>query len=107
MFQVGMESRTIFFVRNEIVRRVATQRIDVLLNPEEIAENFRWDLLRKKQVEVQMSAKGKPITNTTLHECLVTFAREEILDEAVKAFCPHCRDFVRAIKQMSLWTVPR
>jgi ubiquitin carboxyl-terminal hydrolase 4/11/15 len=94
-----------FFQRDDIVRRVANERIDALLNPEE-SPNFRWDLLRRKRIDVQMSPKGKRITKTTLTECLINFAREEVLDETNKAFCPHCRDFVRATKKMDLWTVP-
>jgi ubiquitin C-terminal hydrolase len=54
-----------------------------------------------------MSPKGKRISKTTLTDCLENFAHEEVLDEANKAFCPHCRDFVRAAKKMDLWTVPK
>jgi hypothetical protein len=94
------------FQRDDVVLRIATQRIDVLLNPDVIATNFRWDLLRNRNVDVQMSPKGKRITKTTLADTLVNFAREEVLDSANKAFCPHCRDFVRATKKMDIWTVP-
>jgi ubiquitin carboxyl-terminal hydrolase 4/11/15 len=94
------------FQRNEIVKRVATQRIDVRVNPDEMEGAFRWDLVRNTVVDIQMSAKGKRITKTTLGDCLENFAKEEILDESNKAFCPHCREFVKAAKKMDIWTVP-
>jgi ubiquitin carboxyl-terminal hydrolase 4/11/15 len=94
------------FEKDEVVLRIASQRIDVLLNPDEIADAFRWDLLRNVTGEIRTSAKGKRITKTTLSECLLNFAREEILDEANPAFCPRCRTLVRASKKMDIWTVP-
>jgi hypothetical protein len=91
---------------NDVLPGIATQRVNILLNPDVIAARFRWDLLRNWITDVQMSTQGKRITKTTLADCLENFALEEVLDMANKAFCPHCREFVRAAKKMDLWTVP-
>jgi hypothetical protein len=95
------------FSRDENVLRVTNNRIDVIVNPDVLTDNFRWDLMKKTVTSLDEESKEKRIKKTNLYECLQRFCEDEILDDENKAFCRHCRDFFRAHKQMTLWTVPR
>jgi hypothetical protein len=42
----------------------------------------------------------------TLEDCFAFFSELETLDENNEWFCPHCREFVRATKQVGIWSLP-
>jgi ubiquitin carboxyl-terminal hydrolase 4/11/15 len=95
------------FLRDESLLRVTNNWISIVLNPEVIDVVFRWDLLKKSVTQLEAKAQMQRVTKTNLYECLRKFGEDEILGEENKAFCRHCREFFRAHKQMSLWTVPK
>ncbi|CAF0764881.1 unnamed protein product [Didymodactylos carnosus] len=42
----------------------------------------------------------------TLQQCLSMFIEPEVLGVDDKWYCPHCKEFIQAIKQMSVWRLP-
>lgn len=43
----------------------------------------------------------------SIQECLEMFGREEVLGKDNEWFCPKCKDFVEAKKQMKLYKAPK
>jgi ubiquitin carboxyl-terminal hydrolase 4/11/15 len=51
--------------------------------------------------------QDRPSYGVTLERCFEWFSVCEVLDEQNKWYCPSCKQFVRAKKQMEVWSVPK
>lgn len=99
--------RSQVFEKNKIFPFILTKTIKITLNPAFMKDyyGFNWNnLLRPvKNVEPKNTESVAP----TLENCIKQFCVPTVLDENNMWYCPHCKQFVRANKKTSIWSLPR
>jgi len=68
------------------------------------AASQRWN--HKTAVSVARTEEKKQKSELTLDSCLSEFSRQEKLDADNTWYCPTCKEFKEATKQVDLWSLP-
>ena len=82
--------------------------VHVYVNPCAIDERFArlmWQLDQCRRLGKTLLSRMD--TEISLSQCFESFTQEETLDKDNEWHCPKCRQFVRARKTTSIWTVPK
>jgi ubiquitin C-terminal hydrolase len=95
------------FRRNKKTRFISDRPITAVVNTNfcNSSNGFNWARLRR-DVAVQPVSE-LVINRPTLESCLTKFGECQVLDENNQWFCPVCREFVCAEKQMTVWSLPK
>lgn len=106
------EILTSFFDRSELFDNskifpfILDKTIKITLNPAYMNDyyGFNWSHLIRPVKDVV--PKNEENVKPTLENCIKQFCLGMVLDENNMWFCPHCREFVRANKKTSIWSLP-
>lgn len=85
---------------------VWTKRGSKLFKHEDYSDPERDETAPDEGVGAEGRWKKKAEPPVKLEACLDLFEKEETLDEMNQWYCPHCKDFKCAQKQMDIWKIP-
>jgi uncharacterized UBP type Zn finger protein len=95
------------------LRHLASSTVSISLTGDGVDEESGFSLDALVARSVARAAVKAPAADEraepeiSLNDCFAFFSQPAVLDEQNQWFCPHCRQFVCAEKQMHIWSAPQ
>lgn len=99
--------RSLLFEKSKIFPFILNKTIKITLNPAFMKDYFGFNWANLIRPVKNVDPKNDEIVAPTLENCIKQFCLATVLDENNMWYCPHCKEFVKANKKTSIWSLPR